>query len=83
MSSFLIRIQAVIPVAMPAMKEMSVLGLQYAVEQHTVLDVMMDIMPSQILIPQNGVYQGYVLLLKLLLKSMQSQQKITMNLPFQ
>lgn len=45
---------------MPALKEMSVLGLQYAVEQHTVLDVVMDIMPSQILIPQNGVYLGLV-----------------------
>lgn len=52
------KIQAAIPVAMPALKEMSVLGLQYAVEQHTVLDVVMDIMPSQILIPQNGVYLG-------------------------
>ncbi|KAK3913373.1 Vacuolar protein sorting-associated protein 13 [Frankliniella fusca] len=52
------KIQAAIPVAMPALKEMSVLGLQYAVEQQTVLDVVVDVMPSQILIPQNGVYRG-------------------------
>lgn len=55
---FLIRIQAAIPVAMPVFKEMSALGLQYAVEQQTVLDVNVDVMPSQILIPQNGVYHG-------------------------
>lgn len=55
------RIQAAIPVAMPAFKEMSVLGLQYAVEQHKVLDVQVDVMPSQILIPENGIYRGYVL----------------------
>ncbi|KAJ1520910.1 hypothetical protein ONE63_003990 [Megalurothrips usitatus] len=52
------KIQAAIPAAMPDFKEMSVLGLQYAVEQQTVLDVNVDVMPSQILIPQNGVYHG-------------------------
>lgn len=42
------------------LKEKSALGMQYAVHNHTFIDLDIDIAASYIIVPQNGTYFGYV-----------------------
>lgn len=41
-------------------KEQSALGLQYAIQKHTRLDLKIDLMGCYGLLPHGGLYTGYV-----------------------
>lgn len=51
-------LQAVAESKMAEMKEKSTLGMQYAVQNHTFIDIDVDIAASIIIVPQTGMYKG-------------------------
>ncbi|XP_026322169.1 vacuolar protein sorting-associated protein 13 [Hyposmocoma kahamanoa] len=57
-SSALSTLQAKAENKLSEIKEKSALGMQYAVHQHTFIDIDVDIASSYIIIPQSGKYKG-------------------------
>ncbi|KAK2581118.1 hypothetical protein KPH14_007937 [Odynerus spinipes] len=57
-SSALNQIQAAAAEQLEGLKEMSALGLEYAIEKHSVLDIQVDMQASQLIIPHGGLYNS-------------------------
>ncbi|XP_067014210.2 intermembrane lipid transfer protein Vps13 [Anabrus simplex] len=57
-SSVIAQLQAMAESRLSALKEMSAVGLQRAIEQHTVTDIEIDLMSSYVLLPHRGFYRG-------------------------
>ncbi|XP_047359321.1 vacuolar protein sorting-associated protein 13 isoform X2 [Vespa velutina] len=57
-SSALNQIQAAAAEQLEGLKEMSALGLEYAIEKHSVLDIQVDMQASQLIIPHGGLYDS-------------------------
>ncbi|XP_014471667.1 PREDICTED: vacuolar protein sorting-associated protein 13C isoform X2 [Dinoponera quadriceps] len=55
-SSTLSQLQTAAAEQLEGLKEMSALGLEYAIEKHSVLDIQVDMEASQLLIPHGGLY---------------------------
>lgn len=55
-SSTLNQLQTAAAEQLEGLKEMSALGLEYAIERHSVLDIQVDMQASQLLIPHGGLY---------------------------
>ncbi|XP_043267936.1 vacuolar protein sorting-associated protein 13 isoform X2 [Venturia canescens] len=56
--STLNQIQAAAAERLEGFKEMSALGLEYAIQKHSVLDIQVDMEASQLLLPHGGLYNG-------------------------
>lgn len=56
---FSCRLQAVAENKLSDLKEKSALGMQYAVHQHTFIEIDVDVAASYIIVPQTGIYKGY------------------------
>lgn len=54
--STLSQLQTAAAEQLEGLKEMSALGLEYAIEKHSVLDIQVDMQASQLLIPHGGLY---------------------------
>lgn len=54
---YIYRIQAAAQMKLAEMKEMSTAGLQHLIQQHSVLNVELNVKSSRILIPKNGYYE--------------------------
>ncbi|XP_051160676.1 intermembrane lipid transfer protein Vps13 isoform X3 [Leptopilina boulardi] len=52
------QLQAVAAERLEGLKEMSALGLEYAIQKHSVLDIQVDLNASQLIIPYGGFYNG-------------------------
>ncbi|XP_033213445.1 vacuolar protein sorting-associated protein 13 isoform X2 [Belonocnema kinseyi] len=52
------QLQAAAADKLEGLKEMSALGLEYAIEKHSVLDIQVDLNASQLIIPYGGFYNG-------------------------
>ncbi|XP_043479643.1 vacuolar protein sorting-associated protein 13 isoform X2 [Leptopilina heterotoma] len=50
------QLQAVAAERLVGLKEMSALGLEYAIQKHSVLDIQVDLNASQLIIPYGGFY---------------------------
>ncbi|XP_020707369.2 intermembrane lipid transfer protein Vps13 isoform X2 [Athalia rosae] len=57
-TSTLNQLQAAAAMQLEGLKEMSALGLEYAIEKHSVLDIQVDLQASQLIIPRQGFYTG-------------------------
>ncbi|KAI4483365.1 hypothetical protein M0802_013464 [Mischocyttarus mexicanus] len=57
-SSALNQIQAAAAEQLEGFKEKSALGLEYAIEKHSVLDIQVDMQASQLIIPLGGLYDN-------------------------
>ncbi|XP_039312283.1 vacuolar protein sorting-associated protein 13 isoform X2 [Solenopsis invicta] len=57
-SSTLSQLQTAAAVQLEGLKEMSALGLEYAIEKHSVLDIQVDMQASQLIIPHGGLYEN-------------------------
>ncbi|XP_076183155.1 vacuolar protein sorting 13C isoform X2 [Ptiloglossa arizonensis] len=57
-SSTLNQLQAAAAEQLEGLKEMSALGLEHAIQKHSVLDMQVDMQASQIIIPHNGFYNN-------------------------
>ncbi|XP_023289292.1 vacuolar protein sorting-associated protein 13 isoform X2 [Orussus abietinus] len=57
-ASTLNQIQAAAAERLEGLKEMSALGLEYAIQKHSVLDIQVDLQASQLILPHNGFYNG-------------------------
>lgn len=57
-SSALSQLQAAAESKLSNLKEKSALGLQYAVSQHSIVNIDIDIASSYIIFPHNGIYSG-------------------------
>ncbi|XP_025156985.1 vacuolar protein sorting-associated protein 13 isoform X1 [Harpegnathos saltator] len=55
-SSTLTQLQTAAAEQLEGLKEMSALGLEYAIEKHSVLDLQVDMQASQLIIPHGGLY---------------------------
>jgi len=55
-SSTLSQLQTAAAEQLEGLKEMSALGLEYAIEKHSVLDIQVDMQASQLIIPHGGFY---------------------------
>lgn len=55
-SSTLNQLQTAAAEQLEGLKEMSALGLEYAIEKHSVLDIQVDMQASQLIIPHGGLY---------------------------
>ncbi|KAI5632189.1 repeating coiled region of VPS13 domain-containing protein [Phthorimaea operculella] len=58
-STALTQLQAAAGNKLSDLKEKSALGMQYAVHQHTFIDLDVDVAPSYIIIPQTGQYRDH------------------------
>ncbi|XP_011706559.1 PREDICTED: vacuolar protein sorting-associated protein 13C-like, partial [Wasmannia auropunctata] len=56
-SSTLSQLQMAAAEQFEGLKEMSALGLEYAIEKHSVLDIQVDMQASQLIIPHGGFYE--------------------------
>lgn len=56
-SSTLNQLQVAAAGQLEGLKEMSALGLEHAIQQHSVLDIQVDMQASQLIIPHDGVYE--------------------------
>lgn len=56
-SSTLTQLQTAAAEQLEGLKEMSALGLEYAIQKHSVLDIQVDMQASQLLIPHGGLYE--------------------------
>lgn len=56
-SSTLNQLQTAAAEQLEGLKEMSALGLEYAIEKHSVLDIQVDMQASQLIIPHGGLYE--------------------------
>ncbi|KAG5312576.1 VP13A protein, partial [Acromyrmex insinuator] len=56
-SSTLSQLQTAAAEQLEGLKEMSALGLEYAIEKHSVLDIQVDMQASQLIIPHGGLYE--------------------------
>ncbi|XP_018341629.1 PREDICTED: vacuolar protein sorting-associated protein 13C isoform X1 [Trachymyrmex septentrionalis] len=56
-SSTLSQLQIAAAERLEGLKEMSALGLEYAIEKHSVLDIQVDMQASQLIIPHGGLYE--------------------------
>ncbi|XP_071565919.1 intermembrane lipid transfer protein Vps13 isoform X2 [Temnothorax nylanderi] len=56
-SSTLNQLQTAAAERLVGLKEMSALGLEYAIEKHSVLDIQVDMQASQLIIPHGGLYE--------------------------
>ncbi|XP_046738037.1 vacuolar protein sorting-associated protein 13 isoform X1 [Diprion similis] len=57
-NSTLSQIQAAAAMQLEGLKEMSALGLEYAIEKHSILDIQVDLQASQLIVPHKGFYTG-------------------------
>ncbi|KAI4489144.1 hypothetical protein M0804_004642 [Polistes exclamans] len=57
-SSALNQIQAAAAEQLEGLKEKSALGLEYAIEKHSILDIQVDMQASQLIIPLGGLYDN-------------------------
>ncbi|XP_014662270.1 PREDICTED: vacuolar protein sorting-associated protein 13A-like [Priapulus caudatus] len=64
-SVHLSQLQAAAASKLDELKEMSATGLQHAVEHHKYMDLNIDIQPSYVIVPENGVYSDSAHLLVL------------------
>lgn len=55
-SSTLNQLQTAAAEQLEGLKEMSALGLEYAIEKHSILDIQVDMQASQLIIPHGGFY---------------------------
>ncbi|XP_011874480.1 PREDICTED: vacuolar protein sorting-associated protein 13C isoform X2 [Vollenhovia emeryi] len=55
-SSTLNQLQTAAAERLEGLKEMSALGLEYAIEKHSVLDIQVDMQASQLIVPHGGLY---------------------------
>ncbi|XP_015584675.1 vacuolar protein sorting-associated protein 13 isoform X2 [Cephus cinctus] len=55
-SSTLSQLQAAAAVQLEGLKEMSALGLEYAIQKHSALDIQVDLQASQLIVPCGGFY---------------------------
>ena len=55
---FLERLQAAAQERLDSLKEVSALGLEYAIQKHAALDIQVDLNASQLIIPYGGLYNG-------------------------
>ncbi|XP_032688033.1 vacuolar protein sorting-associated protein 13 isoform X3 [Odontomachus brunneus] len=55
-SSTLSQLQTAAAEQLEGLKEMSALGLEYAIEKHSILDIQVDMQASQLIIPHGGLY---------------------------
>ncbi|XP_024872139.1 vacuolar protein sorting-associated protein 13 isoform X2 [Temnothorax curvispinosus] len=55
-SSTLNQLQTAAAERLVGLKEMSALGLEYAIQKHSVLDIQVDMQASQLIIPHGGLY---------------------------
>ncbi|XP_012058655.1 PREDICTED: vacuolar protein sorting-associated protein 13C [Atta cephalotes] len=56
-SSTLSQLQTAAAEQLEGLKEMSALGLEYAIEKHSILDIQVDMQASQLIIPHGGLYE--------------------------
>ncbi|XP_029176856.1 vacuolar protein sorting-associated protein 13 isoform X2 [Nylanderia fulva] len=56
-SSTLSQLQTAAAEQLEGLKEMSALGLEYAIQKHSVLDLQVDMQASQLIIPHGGLYE--------------------------
>ncbi|XP_012537324.1 vacuolar protein sorting-associated protein 13 isoform X2 [Monomorium pharaonis] len=56
-SSTLSQLQTAAAEQFEGLKEMSALGLEYAIQKHSVLDIQVDMQASQLIIPHGGLYE--------------------------
>ncbi|XP_077266001.1 vacuolar protein sorting 13C isoform X2 [Temnothorax americanus] len=56
-SSTLTQLQTAAAERLVGLKEMSALGLEYAIQKHSVLDIQVDMQASQLIIPHGGLYE--------------------------
>nr|XP_012230348.1 PREDICTED: vacuolar protein sorting-associated protein 13C isoform X2 [Linepithema humile] len=56
-SSTLSQLQTAAAEQLEGLKEMSALGLEYAIQKHSVLDIQVDMQASQLIIPHGGFYE--------------------------
>ena len=56
-SVYLKQLQAAAMAQFDALKEQSATGLQYAIQEHKFTEINVDIKPTHIIIPYQGVYQ--------------------------
>jgi hypothetical protein len=54
------RLQATAESKLADFKEMSATGLQYAIQQQSVMDLSVDLQAPYIIVPHGGFYSGYV-----------------------
>ena len=57
---FILRLQATAESKLADIKEKSATGLQYAIQQQSVLDLNVDLQAPYIIVPHGGLYSGYV-----------------------
>ncbi|XP_068984481.1 intermembrane lipid transfer protein Vps13 isoform X1 [Bombus flavifrons] len=70
-SSTLNNLQAAAAVQLEGLKEMSALGLEHAIQKHSVLDIQVNMQASQLIIPHDGFYDSTKSLLVVNLGSLQ------------
>ncbi|CAK9800782.1 Intermembrane lipid transfer protein Vps13, partial [Anthophora quadrimaculata] len=70
-SSTLYNLQAAAAEQLEGLKEMSALGLEHAIQKHSVLDIQINMQASQLIIPHGGFYNGTRSLLVVNLGSLQ------------
>ncbi|XP_043520214.1 vacuolar protein sorting-associated protein 13 isoform X3 [Frieseomelitta varia] len=70
-SSTLNNLQAVAAERLEGLKEMSALGLEHAIQKHSVLDIQVNMQASQLIIPHDGFYDSTKSLLVVNLGSLQ------------
>ncbi|XP_072763012.1 intermembrane lipid transfer protein Vps13 isoform X2 [Anoplolepis gracilipes] len=56
-SSTLNQLQTAAAEQLEGFKEMSALGLEYAIQKHSILDIQVDMQASQLIIPHGGLYE--------------------------
>ncbi|CAL1678436.1 unnamed protein product [Lasius platythorax] len=56
-SSTLNQLQTAAAEQLVGLKEMSALGLEYAIQKHSILDIQVDMQASQLIIPHGGLYE--------------------------
>ena len=57
---FILRLQATAESKLADIKEKSATGLQYAIQQQSILDLNVDLQAPYIIVPHGGLYSGYV-----------------------
>ncbi|CAL7938935.1 unnamed protein product [Xylocopa violacea] len=72
-SSTLDNLQAAAAEQLEGLKEMSALGLEYAIQKHSILDIQVNMQASQLIIPHDGLYHSTKSVLVVNLGSLQMQ----------
>lgn len=71
--STLNQLQSAAAERLEGLKEMSALGLEYAIEKHSVLDIQVDMQASQLIVPYGGFYEDSKALIVVNLGSLKMQ----------